>query len=91
MAEHPFGPSRGALGVHRIMRGGSWNNNARNCRSANRNWNPAGYRNNNVGFRPVCSAAPSCAVHWTVPVMGLFHPVPVRGRMDKVRNAARRR
>ncbi|MCP4118428.1 MAG: SUMF1/EgtB/PvdO family nonheme iron enzyme [Desulfobacteraceae bacterium] len=33
------------------MRGGSWNNNARNCRSAIRNNNEPGKRNNNVGFR----------------------------------------
>ncbi|MEK7287783.1 MAG: SUMF1/EgtB/PvdO family nonheme iron enzyme [Elusimicrobiota bacterium] len=33
------------------MRGGSWNNNARNLRSANRNNDDPGNRNNNVGFR----------------------------------------
>ncbi|MBC8177483.1 MAG: hypothetical protein H8E19_08765 [Deltaproteobacteria bacterium] len=49
-----------------MNRGGSWNNNARNCRSANRNRNTPGNRNNNLGFRlastqtrtrpePVCS------------------------------------
>jgi len=35
----------------RVLRGGSWNNNANNCRAANRNSNPADNRNNNVGFR----------------------------------------
>jgi formylglycine-generating enzyme required for sulfatase activity len=35
-----------ALGVHRVVRGGS----------AGRDWYPAGYRGSNVGFRPVCSA-----------------------------------
>ncbi|MBN1654521.1 MAG: SUMF1/EgtB/PvdO family nonheme iron enzyme [Deltaproteobacteria bacterium] len=40
---------------NRVNRGGSWNNDARNCRSANRNnWNP-GNRNNNLGFRPASS------------------------------------
>ena len=34
-----------------MIRGGSWNNNARNCRSANRNNNDPGNRNNNLGFR----------------------------------------
>ena len=34
-----------------MLRGGSWNNNARNCRSANRNNNDPGNRNNNAGFR----------------------------------------
>ncbi|TAG94266.1 SUMF1/EgtB/PvdO family nonheme iron enzyme [Microcoleus anatoxicus] len=35
----------------RVQRGGSWNNNAVNCRSANRNRNSAGNRNSNIGFR----------------------------------------
>ena len=34
-----------------MNRGGSWNNPARNCRSANRNRNKPGNRNNNLGFR----------------------------------------
>jgi len=34
-----------------VNRGGSWNNNARNCRSANRNNNTPDNRNNNLGFR----------------------------------------
>jgi len=34
-----------------VNRGGSWNNPARNCRSANRNNNEPGNRNNNLGFR----------------------------------------
>ncbi len=38
-------------GSNRVKRGGSWNNNARNCRSANRNNNSPGNRNNNLGFR----------------------------------------
>ncbi|MCL6754667.1 SUMF1/EgtB/PvdO family nonheme iron enzyme [Nostoc sp. CCCryo 231-06] len=36
-----------------MLRGGSWINNARNCRSANRNRNARANRNNNVGFRVV--------------------------------------
>ncbi|MDE6879275.1 MAG: hypothetical protein K2P54_09335 [Odoribacter sp.] len=35
------------------MRGGSWNNNARNCRVSNRNNNNPSNRNNNNGFRVV--------------------------------------
>jgi len=34
-----------------VVRGGSWNNNAKNTRSANRNRNEPDNRNNNVGFR----------------------------------------
>ena len=34
-----------------MIRGGSWNNNARNVRAAYRNWNKPGNRNNNLGFR----------------------------------------
>ncbi|NES67564.1 MAG: SUMF1/EgtB/PvdO family nonheme iron enzyme [Okeania sp. SIO2D1] len=38
------------------LRGGSWNNNSRNCRCARRNNNNADNHNNNVGFRVVSSA-----------------------------------
>lgn len=41
------------MGSNRVLRGGSWNNNARNSRSAYRNNNNPGNRNNNVGFRLV--------------------------------------
>ena len=36
-----------------MLRGGSWNNNTRNLRAANRNDNAPDNRNNNIGFR-VC-------------------------------------
>jgi len=36
---------------HRVLRGGSWINNGRNCRSAYRNHNDPSNRNNNIGFR----------------------------------------
>jgi len=35
----------------RVLRGGSWNNNPRNLRAANRNRNTPDNRNNNNGFR----------------------------------------
>jgi len=37
----------------RVVRGGSWNNNPQNLRSANRNRNTTDNRNNNLGFRVV--------------------------------------
>ncbi|MEE9394459.1 MAG: SUMF1/EgtB/PvdO family nonheme iron enzyme [Planctomycetota bacterium] len=40
-------------GSNRVNRGGSWNNKAQNCRSANRNRNSPDNRNNNLGFRLV--------------------------------------
>ncbi|MCG3155649.1 MAG: hypothetical protein DKINENOH_02256 [bacterium] len=41
------------MGSNRMVRGGAWNNNAQNCRSANRNNDDPGNRNDNLGFRPV--------------------------------------
>jgi formylglycine-generating enzyme required for sulfatase activity/energy-coupling factor transporter ATP-binding protein EcfA2 len=40
----------------RVLRGGSWNNNQDNARSANRNRNNPNNRNNNVGFRVLCAS-----------------------------------
>jgi hypothetical protein len=34
-----------------VLRGGSWNNDAANCRTANRNNNDPANRNTNNGFR----------------------------------------
>jgi len=45
----------GDKGSNRVNRGGSWNNNARNVRAANRNNNDPGNRNNNLGLRPASS------------------------------------
>ena len=44
-------------GSNRVNRGGSWRNNARNCRSAYRNRNDPENRNNNLGFRLARSSA----------------------------------
>ena len=44
-------PVSGRRASNRVNRGGSWNNNARNCRAANRNRNTPSNRNNNLGFR----------------------------------------
>lgn len=43
-------------GENRVNRGGSWNNDAQNCRVANRNNNTPTNRNNNLGFRLVLSS-----------------------------------
>ncbi|MDR2692907.1 MAG: SUMF1/EgtB/PvdO family nonheme iron enzyme [Chitinispirillales bacterium] len=40
-------------GSNRVKRGGSWNNDARNCRVSNRNNNNPDNSNNNTGFRLV--------------------------------------
>ncbi|WP_273704365.1 SUMF1/EgtB/PvdO family nonheme iron enzyme [Candidatus Accumulibacter phosphatis] len=40
----------------RVLRGGSWNNNAANARASQRNRNHPDNRNDNVGFRLVSSA-----------------------------------
>ena len=55
----PTGPGVGAVCVplrarsliRRVVRGGSYNNNARNLRCSNRNTNEPDNRNNNLGFR----------------------------------------
>ena len=44
-------PTGASSGSYRICRGGSWSNNARYCRSANRYRNAPGYRWYNLGFR----------------------------------------
>jgi len=41
----------GRKGDNRVLRGGSWINNGRNCRFANRNNNPPDNANNTIGFR----------------------------------------
>ena len=46
---------RGQAHRHRVLRGGSWNNNDNNMQCANRNRNNPDNRNNNIGFRVVAS------------------------------------
>jgi formylglycine-generating enzyme required for sulfatase activity len=50
--QDPQGPQYGS---YRVLRGGSWNGNGRNCRSALRDWNAPGIRYD-IGFRVVCVA-----------------------------------
>ena len=49
--EDPQGPSSGSS---RVLRGGSWNNDATSCRSANRSDYVPSDRYYNVGFRVLC-------------------------------------
>jgi len=46
-------------GTNRVNRGGSWNNNPRNARVANRNRNTPDNRNNNLGLRLVSTVRPA--------------------------------
>jgi hypothetical protein len=86
-------------GTHRVNRGGSWNNNAANCRAANRDRNTPGIRNNNLGFRPApAPPAPASAakpqIGWNRPASspapaqaatGKRHPVPPgAGRWQRI-------
>ena len=71
--------------VAQLLRGGSWNNNPRNCRSAYRNHNDPGNVNNNVGFRVVCLPQHPSA---SEPLEGIpagaqegSRPAPVIGRL----------
>ena len=48
---NPTGPTTGS---DRVLRGGCWGFNARNCRVANRIGDSPGYRSNNGGFRLSC-------------------------------------
>ena len=46
-----------------MIRGGSWNNNARNVRCGNRNNNHPDNRNNNLGFRLLSTGGAGCIRH----------------------------
>jgi len=57
--KYPYQPEDGReeltapIGSYRVLRGGSWPNGARNCRSAYRSSNSPGYRSSIIGFRLV--------------------------------------
>lgn len=40
-----------------MIRGGSWNNSAENCRASSRNYNDPANSNNNIGLRVARSSA----------------------------------
>jgi len=52
--QDPQGPQNG---TRRVLRGGSWGSNGRNCRSAYRGGDAPGYRDYVIGFRLVCVAS----------------------------------
>ena len=52
----PTGPPPGSGSNARMQRGGSWWHGAGSQRSANRAYNPASFRYNSLGFRPVLSS-----------------------------------
>jgi hypothetical protein len=57
---------------HRVLRGGSFNNNQNNARCAYRNRNNPNNRNNNNGFRVVLATlSASLARNITRPLVGL--------------------
>ena len=51
---------RGLAETARVVRGGAFNNNRDNVRSANRNNNDPDNRNENNGFRVVAHGLPPC-------------------------------
>ncbi|WP_419192134.1 SUMF1/EgtB/PvdO family nonheme iron enzyme [Engelhardtia mirabilis] len=69
----------GPRGAHRVLRGGSYWNDADNCRSAYRNRNRPWRRNDNVGFRVVLpSPRRPAAAHGRVPGIEVSRPEPGR-------------
>ena len=58
--------------ANRVIRGGSWNENARNVRAAYRNHNDPTDRNDNIGFR--CARAHE-RVGGSAPEQACFHGV----------------
>ncbi len=77
------GPCRTA---GRVRRGGSWNNQPRHCRSANRNRNDPGNRNHNNGFRVVVPL--SAGVHRRYPLRRVVRPESRCSRMPGARRDA---
>jgi len=67
----PADPPGASRASNRVIRGGSWNNNARNCRPANRNRNTPENRNNNLGFRVAAAQPARWIPHRTGPVFHL--------------------
>lgn len=54
--DSPADPEDPESDGRRVVRGGSWNNDQDNARATYRNHNDPGNRNNDIGFRVVCSS-----------------------------------
>jgi hypothetical protein len=74
-------------GSNRVIRGGNWNNEARNCRVSNRNNNSPEDRNNHIGFRLVLS--PQLTGKPDGATEQLFALLPATGWDKKAATAAR--
>ena len=73
--------------ANRVLRGGSWNDNARNVRAAYRNHNDPANRNDNLGFR--CARAHE-RVGASAPEQAGFHDVAGDGRRSPKHDGGRR-
>ncbi len=51
-SEHQINPKSPDIGSVRVIRGGSWGDDAGHCRVSYRNYYGPANRSNNVGFRP---------------------------------------
>ncbi len=65
---------RAVNGERRVLRGGSWNNNGGNARSAQRNNNTPDNRNNDTGFR---LARARCDTGWCRTDQARIRSVPI--------------
>jgi len=70
------------MGRNRVYRGGSWNDDGRNCRSAYRNANEPGNRNDNLGFRVCLARSPHDGPKWQE--VGRTARFPVRARLRRI-------
>ncbi len=68
-----------------MIRGGSWNNDAENCRSAYRNRNEPGNRNNNLGFRLASTSHPPDGCRLRIASLRIRFVQPCRARAGLVR------
>jgi len=84
--QDPSGPESGS---YRVIRGGSWFDDAGICRSAYRNWVDPSYRGGNLGFR-LSRTGPLHSYPFTLgPPEPEIRPEPIAGLRDPLPNGAR--